>query len=104
MKPFKLSGTAIVSLVALIALAFSVVAATQNLAYDSFNNATNISYDGLNRILVKNFSSDQHNYTYDVDYFGTLANVSFANGSVAYEYDDKFRVMSVTKQKQVIHV
>lgn len=76
-----------------LATAPSVNAATQELTYDSFNNATNISYDSLNRILVKNFSSGQHNYTYDADYLGTLTNVTFSNGSVSYEYDDKLRVI-----------
>ncbi|MBI2143988.1 RHS repeat protein [Candidatus Woesearchaeota archaeon] len=80
-------------LIAFAALALAATAGVQELTYDSFNNATNISYDSLGRILAKNFSSGQHSYTYDTDYFGTLTNVTFPNGSISYTYDDKLRVV-----------
>jgi uncharacterized protein RhaS with RHS repeats len=83
----------VVLLFVFVALAFGALAETQELTYDSFNNATNISYDDLSRILVKNFTSGHHNYTYDFDYLETLTNVTFANGSVAYEYDNRRRVI-----------
>src|SRR3989338_520759 len=93
MRTAKFLGIAVALVLALTLAAFVVVAGVQELNYDSFNNATNISYDSLNRVLVKNFTSGYNNYTYDVDYLGTLTNVSFANGSVSYTYDDRLRVI-----------
>lgn len=106
----KHSGIAVMMIVIAMAFSSTVVADAQDLSYDSFNNATNISYDSLNRILQKNFSSGQHNYSYDAGFEGTLSNVSFANGSVSYEYDEKLRVVKEVRiidgvrfEKQVVY-
>jgi YD repeat-containing protein len=93
MNGMKYFGFAGVMLIAMVIESLVAVAAVQDLVYDSANPVTNISYDSLNRILAKNYTSGSLNYSYDADYFGTLTNVKFANGSVAYEYDDKLRVV-----------
>lgn len=99
MRKKKLFGVGVLIIMTVLAAALPTLGAIQELSYDSFNNATNISYDGLNRILAKNFSLGQHNYSYDGEYLGTLTNVTFTNGTIAYEYDDKLRV---TKEARVI--
>lgn len=61
--------------------------------YDSNQSEVNITYDSLNRILTKNISSSNYLYTYDVQYQGTLTNISFSNNSIKYKYDNGLRVI-----------
>jgi YD repeat-containing protein len=93
MNKTKLFGISTVFLIGIIIETLAVIAAVQDLTYDSGNPVVNVSYDTLNRVLAKNSSSGSFNYTYDADYFGTLTNVTFANGSVAYQYDDRLRAV-----------
>jgi YD repeat-containing protein len=94
---FSMLGRLGIVVLTILAVTVIVSAGTQELTYNAINNATNVSYDELNRVLSKNFTSGYHNYAYDVAYLGTLTNVTFVNGSVAYEYDDRLRVIREVK-------
>jgi len=88
-------------LVPLIFLLFIPIAfaSEQNLVYDDADNTVKIGYDGLNRIVHKNSSSEIINYTYDKQLQGTLNNITFGNSTYKYIYDDKMRV---TEEKRII--
>lgn len=82
----------------LLALFIPLVIAV-DLSYNSNTATVNLTYDALNRVTTKNTSSGVFTYFYDVNYLGTLSNVTSDNLSVFYDYDDKFRVI---KERRVI--
>lgn len=65
--------------------------------YDFTENTVNMTYDSLNRIRSKSVLNTTFDYSYDDQYFGTLANITADNFTVRYEYDDKLRVIKETK-------
>jgi YD repeat-containing protein len=84
----------------LLLLVIPIALATeQNLVYDDVDNTVKIGYDGLNRIVNKNTSSEIINYTYDEQLQGTLSNISFGNSTYKYSYDDRLRVI---EEKRII--
>ncbi len=88
----------IVLLITLLIIPLSF-ASEQNLVYDSTDNTVKIGYDGLNRIIHKNSSSEIINYSYDKQFQGTLNNITFGNSTYKYTYDDRLRVI---EEKRII--
>src|SRR3989338_1610274 len=74
-------------------------AQSQDLSYDDTDNAVALGYDSLNRLTSKNSSADIINYSYDIQYLGTLTNISFGNSTYKYSYDNRLRVI---EEKRVI--
>lgn len=60
---------------------------------DNKGNEVMMSYDSLNRLLHKNTSSQVITFSYDVQYDGTLANISYDNISYSFVYDERLRVV-----------
>jgi len=60
---------------------------------DNNGNSIRLGYDSLNRILQKNTSKEAITFGYDVQYQGTLSNISYGNGTFSYTYDDRLRVI-----------
>ncbi|MBI4010246.1 MAG: RHS repeat protein, partial [Candidatus Aenigmarchaeota archaeon] len=60
---------------------------------DNKGNQILMGYDGLNRILNKNYTEEDIIFSYDKQYQGTLHNATFPNVTYEYEYDDRLRVI-----------
>jgi len=59
-----------------------------------------MSYDDLNRIKQKNVTSIKHNFTYDIQYQGTLSKIEFGNITYSYLYDDRLRPVKEIRTSQ----
>ncbi|PIN79874.1 hypothetical protein COV16_01970 [Candidatus Woesearchaeota archaeon CG10_big_fil_rev_8_21_14_0_10_34_8] len=79
----------------LIPLALAVDV-SKDFTYNTTATATNTTYDYLNRILQRNTSTEQFNYTYDKTK-GTLTNISFDSGNYKYEYDNRYRIRTESR-------
>ncbi|MBI2575833.1 hypothetical protein HYV84_01360 [Candidatus Woesearchaeota archaeon] len=77
----------------LILILFTLNTFARDITYTDSNFSIILDYDPLNRPLNKSSNSTNFTYTYDQEYFGTLTNITFPNGSVQYEYDDKLRAI-----------
>src|SRR3989338_5946449 len=76
-------------------LAFSL-SVTNNLQYNLNASKVNLSYDAVNRIVQKNASTEQFNYSYDTKN-GTLSNITHNKGTDRFTYDDKYRVITESR-------
>ncbi|MBR9677377.1 hypothetical protein GOV04_04505 [Candidatus Woesearchaeota archaeon] len=65
---------------------------------DNKDNEITLSYDGLNRIVSKTSSDVSITFGYDIDYYGTLSNISTTDNIVLnYDYDNRLRVVKETQ-------
>ena len=84
----------------LVAIAISAVHASSSLStYDTTANNITLTYDHLNRVISKNGTTQNITYGYDVQFQGTIHNLTFENTTIIYEYDNKQRII---KEKRII--
>lgn len=65
---------------------------------DNRNISVNLSYDALNRILSKIDPNGTIRFSYDVEYYGTLTNMSIGNDSISFIYDERLRKIRETHE------
>jgi YD repeat-containing protein len=70
-----------------------------NLVYqlDARNSGVNMTYDELNRVIFKNASEVNSTFVYDLQYNGTLSNISSYQVNITYVYDTRMRVVNEEK-------
>jgi len=93
MKMNYLKGVWKCILLTVLLLNISTVISAYELTYNQDKNNVSIEYDNLNRISQKSTGSQEFNYSYDGEYYGTLSNITSDNLTIKYEYDKRERIV-----------